>query len=264
MNKSKSKNVKPSKVGITLEQIAEEDDDNDVAEVEVRETSIVEGEVEISSKTDEEDMESGDASARAKRDAAGPIPTACNTDEINLPLYVIDSSSKFGVMKRPIKGDVEFTNVSFSYPARPNQRILNNFNLKIKAGTTVALVGPSGGGKSTTVGLIERFYDVTSGSLTIDGINIKDYNVKNLRSQIGIVQQEPILFATTIRENIQFGGCNNNTTSKTNEDDAIELAAKSANAHEFISNFPDGYDTFVGDKGAQLSGGKYNTARDFI
>jgi ATP-binding cassette subfamily B (MDR/TAP) protein 1 len=108
----------------------------------------------------------------------------------------------------------------------------------------------SGGGKSTTVSLIERFYDPTTGSVELDGTNLRDINVHHLRSLIGYVGQEPTLFATTIAGNIQYG-----KPGATQEE--IEAAAKMANAHDFISSFPDGYLTQVGDKGAQLSGGKY-------
>jgi ATP-binding cassette subfamily B (MDR/TAP) protein 1 len=108
----------------------------------------------------------------------------------------------------------------------------------------------SGGGKSTTVSLIERFYDPNTGSIELDGINLRDINVHHLRSLIGYVGQEPTLFATTIAGNIQYGN-----PGATQEE--IETAAKMANAHDFISSFPDGYFTQVGDKGAQLSGGTY-------
>ena len=240
---------KPAKVG-TLEQIAEEEIDQD-------------GEDEQDTLSPN-DIESGDgvnkneetAIAVANKLKTPPLsPVSKDDDGKSLPLYVIDSSSNDGV-KRPIHGDIEFVNVGFTYPARKHQQILNKFNLKITAGTTVALVGPSGGGKSTIVSLIERFYDVDTGCVTIDGIDIKEYNVKNLRSQIGLVQQEPILFATTIRENIQFGAVRSNSNQKVVSQEDIEQAAKSANAHDFISKFPDQYDTFAGDKGAQLSGGK--------
>lgn len=164
-----------------------------------------------------------------------------------MPPYAIDSSSTVGQKPSIIKGEIEFKNVGFTYPARRKKKILNNFNLKIQAGQTVALVGPSGGGKSTIVSLLERFYDVDEGQVTIDGIDIRDLNVKYLRERVGLVQQEPILFATTIAENIRYGRLDG-----TQED--IVQAAKMANAHEFISSFPDGYDTLVGR--AQLSGGK--------
>lgn len=166
-----------------------------------------------------------------------------------LPPYVIDSSSTEGLKPQNVQGTIEFKNVQFAYPTRPETTILQNFNLKIEAGKTVALVGPSGGGKSTTVSLLERFYDPLQGSIELDGTNIQDLNVTHLRRLIGYVGQEPTLFATTIAGNIRYG--KPNATQ-----DEIEQAAKLANAHAFISSFPDGYDTHVGDKGAQLSGGQ--------
>lgn len=169
--------------------------------------------------------------------------------EVPLPKYLIDSSSDEGLKPSSVKGDLEFRNVSFVYPTRAESKVFNRFSLKIEAGKTVALVGPSGGGKSTTVSLIERFYDPTSGSVTLDGNDLKDLNVQWLRDQIGLVSQEPILFARSIRENISYG-------CPTATDEQVQQVAMAANAHNFITSFPDGYDTEVGDKGAQLSGGQ--------
>jgi len=166
-----------------------------------------------------------------------------------LPKYTIDSSSDKGVKPEKIRGALEFKNVEFSYPTRPNTVILKDFSLEIPAGKTVALVGPSGGGKSTTVALIERFYDPLRGNVELDGVDLKEINVKHLRHSIGYVGQEPTLFATTIAGNIKYG--NPNATQE-----QIEAAARKANAHDFIMSFPDGYNTQVGDKGAQLSGGQ--------
>lgn len=166
--------------------------------------------------------------------------------EIPLPKYVIDSTSYHGKQPTSVDGEISFNNVSFSYPTRPEQLVFNGLSLKIKAGTTVALVGPSGSGKSTTVSLLERFYDVTSGSITLDGIDIRDLNVQWLREHIGLVSQEPVLFARSIKENIAYG-----MPGATDED--IIRVAKSANAHDFISKFPNGYETQVGDKGTQVS-----------
>lgn len=166
-----------------------------------------------------------------------------------LPEYRIDARSKEGMKPSKVVGRLEFCNVQFSYPTRPNNPVLKGLNLVIEEGKTTALVGPSGGGKSTTVALIERFYDPLEGMLTLDGVDIKEINVAHLRSLIGYVGQEPTLFATTIAGNIKYGKPN-----ATQEE--IEAAARSANAHDFITSFPDGYDTQVGDKGAQLSGGQ--------
>jgi len=166
-----------------------------------------------------------------------------------LPKYEIDSSSHHGLRPKETEGEVVFEHIKFAYPTRPDNIIFNDFNLKIEAGKTVALVGPSGGGKSTTVSLIERFYDPLSGSVKLDGVNIKDINVNHLRTQIGYVGQEPALFATTIEHNIRYG--NPNATRE-----QIIEACKKANAYDFINSLPDGLETQVGDKGGQLSGGQ--------
>ncbi len=131
-----------------------------------------------------------------------------------------------------LEGNIEFHNVLFNYPARPDIKILNSINFKIKSGSTIALVGSSGCGKSTCIQLLQRFYDPTEGAIFIDNNNIKDLNLDWLRSQIGVVNQEPILFATTIYENIKFG--KDDAT-----EDEIQLAAKNANAHDFIMTLPD-------------------------
>ncbi|KFK33112.1 hypothetical protein AALP_AA6G332600 [Arabis alpina] len=148
-----------------------------------------------------------------------------------------------------IKGDIEFRNVSFTYPTRPEISVFENLNLRVSAGKSLAVVGPSGSGKSTVIGLIMRFYDPINGKLCIDGQDIKALNLRSLRKKLALVQQEPALFSTTIHENIKYG--NENAT----EAEIIE-AAKAANAHEFISRMEQGYKTQVGDKGVQLSGGQ--------
>ncbi|KAF5461059.1 hypothetical protein F2P56_020885 [Juglans regia] len=162
----------------------------------------------------------------------------------------IDPDSKWGMeIKRKIKGRIELKNVYFSYPTRPEQMIFKGLSLKIEAGRTVALVGQSGSGKSTIIGLIERFYDPVKGSVHIDDQEIKNYNLRMLRSHIALVSQEPTLFAGTIRENIVYGKVNATESE-------IRKAAVLANAHEFISGMNDGYDTNCGERGAQLSGGQ--------
>eukprot|EP00555_Chaetoceros_dichaeta_P005582 CAMPEP_0198258458 /NCGR_PEP_ID=MMETSP1447-20131203/7876_1 /TAXON_ID=420782 /ORGANISM="Chaetoceros dichaeta, Strain CCMP1751" /LENGTH=1270 /DNA_ID=CAMNT_0043945579 /DNA_START=240 /DNA_END=4052 /DNA_ORIENTATION=- len=166
-----------------------------------------------------------------------------------LPKYEIDSSSPNGLKPEVTGGSIKFEQVSFAYPTRPNDLVFKNFSLDVAENTTVALVGPSGGGKSTTVALLERFYDPKSGSITLDGKNIKDINVNHLRKQFGLVSQEPHLFATSIAANISAG-----LLSATKEE--IVEAARMANAHDFISALPDGYDSQVGDNGGQLSGGQ--------
>ena len=163
----------------------------------------------------------------------------------------IDVSSESGRKPEDFVANIEFKNVAFNYPMRPDVTILDNFNLKINSGETVALVGPSGCGKSTLIQLIQRFYDPMSGSVLIDGQNIKDLNLGWLREQIGVVGQEPVLFDTSIEENIRLGSRGKAVSKKD-----IEVAVIESNAHEFISKLPETYDTYVGDRGAQLSGGQ--------
>ncbi|MHC1684541.1 MAG: ABC transporter ATP-binding protein [Clostridiaceae bacterium] len=157
-----------------------------------------------------------------------------------------------------VKGDISFENVSFSYDNK--NTILNNINLKIEAGKTVALVGPSGGGKTTFCSIIPRFYEVDFGAVKVDGINIKDIKLNSLRNHIGIVQQDVYMFAGTIKENIAYG----NPGASIEE---IIEAAKSANAHDFIMGLENGYDTYVGERGVKLSGGqkqRISIARVFL
>ncbi|KAF2078094.1 hypothetical protein CYY_000565 [Polysphondylium violaceum] len=157
--------------------------------------------------------------------------------------------SGVGIKRNTVVGDIQFRDVQFSYPARPHIQVLKGLNLDIKQGQVVALAGPSGGGKSTIASLLERFYDVDGGEILIDGVPIKKINAKWLRNHIGIVSQEPSLFATTIIENLRYG-CPEATEQQVME------AAKLANAHQFIESFPLGYNTIVGERGIQLSGGQ--------
>ncbi|XP_060052279.1 phosphatidylcholine translocator ABCB4 isoform X4 [Erinaceus europaeus] len=161
----------------------------------------------------------------------------------------IDSSSERGHKPDSIKGNLEFSDVHFSYPARTNVKILKGLNLKVQSGQTVALVGNSGCGKSTTVQLMQRLYDPDEGTINIDGLDIRTFNVRYLREIIGVVSQEPVLFSTTIAENIRYG--RGNVTM-----DEIEKAVKEANAYDFIMKLPQKFDTLVGERGAQLSGGQ--------
>uniref|UniRef100_A0A4W2DG11 ATP binding cassette subfamily B member 1 n=1 Tax=Bos indicus x Bos taurus TaxID=30522 RepID=A0A4W2DG11_BOBOX len=161
----------------------------------------------------------------------------------------IDSYSNTGHKPDNIKGNLEFRNVHFHYPSRNEVKILKGLNLKVGSGQTVALVGNSGCGKSTTVQLMQRLYDPTEGMVSIDGQDIRTINVRYLREIIGVVSQEPVLFATTIAENIRYG----------REDvtmDEIQKAVKEANAYDFIMKLPNKFDTLVGERGAQLSGGQ--------
>ncbi|NWR05352.1 MDR1 protein, partial [Paradoxornis webbianus] len=162
---------------------------------------------------------------------------------------LIDSSSKEGYKPDKLVGEIEFRNIHFSYPSRPDVKILKGLNLKVQTGKTIALVGASGCGKSTTVQLLQRFYDPDQGEITLDGRDIRTLNIKWLRENIGIVSQEPVLFATTIAENIRYG-------REDISDAEIEQAAKEANAFDFISRLPDKFNTMVGERGAQLSGGQ--------
>ena len=148
---------------------------------------------------------------------------------------------------REVKGKIEYKNVSFSYDDANN--VLENINISIEAGKTVALVGPSGGGKTTLCSLLPRFYDVTAGSVLIDGRDVRDIKLKSLRRVIGIVQQDVYMFAGSIKENISYG-----KPDATEEE--IIAAAKNANIHDFIAGLDDGYDTYVGERGTRLSGGQ--------
>ncbi|XP_035688023.1 ATP-dependent translocase ABCB1-like isoform X4 [Branchiostoma floridae] len=162
---------------------------------------------------------------------------------------VIDSLSEEGHRPDSLKGNIEFKDVNFTYPARPDVPVLQGLSLKADVGQTVALVGSSGCGKSTTVQLIQRFYDPQEGVVELDGQDIRSLNIQWLRQHIGVVSQEPILFATTIAENIRYG--REDVTQA-----EIEKAAQEANAHDFISKLPQTYETLVGERGAQLSGGQ--------
>ncbi|CAF0737437.1 unnamed protein product [Brachionus calyciflorus] len=164
----------------------------------------------------------------------------------------IDNFSEDGLKPGRVVGDIKFENVHFRYPNRPNIKILNGFNLEVKNGTTNALVGPSGCGKSTTISLLLRFYDVEDGTVYLDGVDIRKLNIQWLRSQIGLVSQEPTLFNASIYENICMGDI---TREKIDLSEVIDVAIQS-NIHFKIQNLPDKYDTIVGSKGAQLSGGE--------
>jgi ATP-binding cassette, subfamily B (MDR/TAP), member 1 len=247
-------------------------------------------------RTDEDDIDAPmNSTIHSKKSNAvvnsrgEPENAASTTDQpvvkAILPKFEIDTSSTDGLKPIRIQGHISFKNVTFSYPTRPHETVLNGMSTEIFAGKTVAFVGPrydvgsrrifskldchklqfpltigpllicfdlniySGGGKSTVIAMLERFYDPKSGSIELDGVNVKEINVTHLRSAIGYVGQEPTLFATTIRANIQYG--NPEATFE-----QIQEAARLANAHDFISAFSDGYDTQVGDKGSQLSGGQ--------
>ncbi len=156
--------------------------------------------------------------------------------------------AKDAVKLEKVSGEVEFRDVSFRYESE-NRNVLTHLNLKVKAGESVALVGPSGGGKTTLCSLIPRFYEVTSGDILVDGANIKSVTLNSLRNNVGVVQQDVYLFSGSVRENIAYG-------KEDATDEEIINAAKMADAHEFITSLPDGYDTYVGERGVKLSGGQ--------
>lgn len=172
----------------------------------------------------------------------------------------IDPEDQSGLKEdSAVSDDITFDGVSFAYPSRPDALIYDNMTLHIKGGTTVALVGASGSGKSTCISLVERFYDASGGSVKIRGVETKEAYVPWLRQQIGYVQQEGQLFATTVFENIAYGipagpAANGRDIVVTQE--MVEAAAKKSNAHDFIMQFPQGYETDVGPQGSQLSGGQ--------
>lgn len=162
------------------------------------------------------------------------------------------------VTLKEVKGKIEFKNVAFKYSEE--KFVLSNINLIINPGETMALVGPSGGGKTTLCQLIPRFYEVTKGEILIDGINIKDIKIKSLRENIGMVQQDIFLFTGTIKENILYGKPDAKNTE-------VVTAAKNANIHDFILSLPERYDSYIGEKGIKLSGGqkqRISLARAFL
>ncbi|HEX2937952.1 MAG TPA: ABC transporter ATP-binding protein [Ruminiclostridium sp.] len=165
---------------------------------------------------------------------------------------------KNAVELKDVSGEIEYKNVSFSYDNEHS--VLVNVNIKIPAGRKVALVGPSGGGKTTICSLLPRFYDVTGGSVMIDGRDIRTFRQESLRNSIGVVQQDVYLFAGSVKDNIAYG-------KPGASDSEIEEAAKRANIHDFIMSLEDGYDTYVGERGVRLSGGqkqRISIARVFL
>jgi ATP-binding cassette subfamily B protein len=169
------------------------------------------------------------------------------------------ADARNAVNLKHVSGDIEFNNVSFRYRENATE-VLSRINLKVKAGEYIALVGPSGVGKTTLCSLIPRFYEVSSGSITLDGKDIREIKLQSLRRNIGIVQQEVYLFAGSVLENIRYGN------PGASEEEVI-AAAKNANAHEFIMGLPDGYDTDIGQRGVKLSGGqkqRLSIARVFL
>ncbi|KAJ6441525.1 multidrug resistance protein 3 [Purpureocillium lavendulum] len=170
----------------------------------------------------------------------------------------IDPFDDSGQRPTALAGDISLSGISFSYPTRPNIRVLEDFHLAVPAGKVTALVGSSGSGKSTIIGLLERWYRPTSGIIKLDGTNIEDLNIKWLRTNIRLVQQEPVLFNGTVFENIANGlvGTPWEDSSPEEQRERVKAVAKVAFAHEFIEELPRGYDTRIGERGGLLSGGQ--------
>lgn len=176
---------------------------------------------------------------------------------MDTPADIVDAPD--AVELTNVKGDIRFDNVSFNYPGN-DRTVLANLDIHIASGENVALVGASGSGKTTICNLIPRFYDIVSGEITIDGRNIKDFTLKSLRRNIGIVQQDVYMFSGTVRDNIEYG-----RPGASFED--IQKAAIRAGAHDFICELPNGYDTYIGERGVKLSGGqkqRLSIARVFL
>ena len=170
----------------------------------------------------------------------------------------LDSSSDKGKKLENLKGTIELKHIKHIYPSRPEVTVMRDVNLHVPHGKTTALVGTSGSGKSTIVGLVERFYDPVGGEVLLDGHNVQDLNLRWLRQQIALVSQEPTLFGTTIEENIRHGliGSKFEHESAERQKELVIDAAKQANAHDFITGLPEGYETNVGERGFLLSGGQ--------
>ncbi|PON45161.1 ABC transporter [Parasponia andersonii] len=160
-----------------------------------------------------------------------------------------DSKGNSGTKLEKIVGRIEMKKVDFAYPSRPDTLVLRQFSLEVKPGTSIGLVGKSGCGKSTVIGLIQRFYDVEQGSVKVDGVDIRELDIQWFRKHMALVSQEPVIYSGSIRDNIMFGKLD------ASENEVVE-AGRAANAHEFISSLKDGYETECGDRGVQLSGGQ--------
>ncbi|MFZ9133999.1 MAG: ATP-binding cassette domain-containing protein, partial [Gemmobacter sp.] len=164
------------------------------------------------------------------------------TDTVRDPAHPV-------ALPRPVRGEIAFEGVRFAYPTRPGVAVLSDVGLHIRPGETVALVGPSGAGKTTVLQLIERFYDPEAGRITLDGIDLRDMARADFRAAMALVPQDPVIFSTSARENIRFG--------RPDATDAeVEAAARAAAAHDFIARLPEGYGTVLGERGMLLSGGQ--------
>lgn len=195
---------------------------------------------------------------------APQIQSITNASSAAAELFsIIDKKSELdplateGLQPDTCRGDIEVKNLSFAYPTRPSAQVLHSLNLTIPAGKTTALVGASGCGKSTLVGLLERWYKPNSGELLIDGVDIGQYNTKWLRSHIRLVQQEPVLFRGTVFQNVAKGFVGSQLDLPEEQQmKLVEEACKAANAHDFISDLPEGYHTQVGERASMISGGQ--------
>ncbi|CTQ32119.1 ABC transporter transmembrane domain-containing protein [Jannaschia rubra] len=181
----------------------------------------------------------------------GELQRAAGATERLIELLEVEDDVRDPATPAPLpKGEtVAFDNVSFRYPTRPEVKALNGITLTVAPGETVALVGPSGAGKSTVIQLLERFYDPDEGTVSLGGTDLRDLARTDLRHRIALVPQDPVIFAASARDNIRFG--NPDAT-----DEAVEIAARAAAAHDFLTALPQGYDTYVGERGVMLSGGQ--------
>ncbi len=152
-------------------------------------------------------------------------------------------------LPRPVRGEIGFQGVTFRYPARPEVSALNGVSLAVQPGETVALVGPSGAGKTTILQLLMRFYDPQDGAVTLDGVDLRQMARDDFRRAIALVPQDPVIFAASARDNIRFG-------RPEATDAEVEAAARAAAAHDFLTALPQGYETFLGERGVMLSGGQ--------
>ena len=192
-------------------------------------------------------------SIAALSETFGELQRAAGASERLLELLSLEDSvlekKEPIVLTKPLLGSLMLQNVSFSYPARPQVIVINDFTLEISAGETIALVGPSGSGKTTIFQLLLRFYEQQNGDIFIDGVNSSDLSKKSLRESFSLVPQEPIIFAMSAMDNIRF-------SRPDATDQEVKAAAIAADAHDFISEMPLGYKTFVGERGIMLSGGQ--------
>ena len=209
------------------------------SEIEVESSSVMN--TGTHSQTTAEDL----SSVRTQTMATGSEVVSRNTQTVSL--FNLNAEEKPNIEHR--KSKIVYRNVAFSYPSRPDMKVLQNINLEVKTGEKVGLVGYSGAGKSTIVQLLMRYYKLTGGQILVDGKNINDYNLTDLRKNIAIVPQEVMLFGGTIYENIAYGN------PQASENEVIE-ASKKANAFDFIESFPEKFQTIVGERGVKLSGGQ--------